>query len=139
MLKVYTNHPIVFTDTYTLDNLNSLNFDFVFYLIYDCDRADRVCDVDHILPKNILETLGFTPDKINDIKNFQLLDYGTNRGEKNGKPFKDWVNTSVTNKSAYLKMHLIPSDEKLWEESKLLDFKEKRGQMILDKINLFCK
>ena len=44
------------------------------------------------MPKNILESKGYDWAKINSLKNYQLLDYATNRGEKNGKAFSEWIN-----------------------------------------------
>jgi uncharacterized protein with ParB-like and HNH nuclease domain len=95
LFRVYLTHPITFTTKYTSGNLDQLDSSFVYYLIYDRARITRINDVDHIMPKNILETKGFDLSKINSIKNSQLLDFGTNRGTKNGKPFKEWVNNPV--------------------------------------------
>jgi len=103
-------------------------------LIYDKKQTVRVQDIDHIMPKNILESLNYDWAKINSIRNFQLLDYGTNRGEKNGKPFKNWIDNYVTDKAAYALKHLIPTDESIWTEDKFEDFIEKRAELILDKI-----
>lgn len=136
LFDVYTNHPVTFTTNYNLNNIDNLNRPFVFYLMYDRSRPVRNNDIDHIMPKNILETLSYEWNAINSVKNFQLLDYGTNRGEKNGKPFKSWVNNPlyVSDKSLYCKTHLIPEDESLWDEKRFLDFSEKRGEKILQKI-----
>jgi hypothetical protein len=108
--------------------------------MYDRSRATRTNDIDHIMPKNILETKGFDQDKINSIKNFQLLDFGTNRGAKNGKPFKEWINNPeyVKDKASYLKLHLIPTDENLWTEDKFEDFIEARAALILSKLTSYA-
>ena len=136
LIKVYTSHPIVFTSDYSIENLDNLDREFLFYLIYDQKRQIRKNDIDHIMPKNILESMEYNYADINSIKNFQLLDYGTNRGEKNGKPFAQWVNNSeyVENKQFYIKTHLIPSDEKLWDEKVFLDFSKERAELIISKI-----
>ncbi len=141
LFQVYINHPIKFTTTYTNSNLDQLDSSFVFYLIYDRTRAIRNNDFDHIMPKNILEEKGFDWNLINSIKNFQLLDYGTNRGAKNGKPFKEWVDNPdyVKDKSAYVKLHLIPIDETLWTEEKFEDFIEARGDLIIKKLEEYVK
>jgi len=141
LFEVYKTHPITFTTNYTSNNLDQLDSSFVFYLMYDRARATRTIDVDHIMPKNILETKGFDQDKINSIKNFQLLDFGTNRGAKNGKPFKDWVDNPeyVKDKASYLKLHLIPTDENLWTEDKFDNFIEERAILILKKIEEYVK
>ena len=74
--------------------------------------------------------------KINSIKNFQLIDYGTNRGEKNGKAFALWINnpTAVSDKGAFIKLHLIPKNEDLWVEERFEEFIGSRGELIVDKI-----
>ena len=140
LFEVYKTHPITFTTNYTSNNLDQLDSSFVFYLMYDRARATRTNDIDHIMPKNILETKGFDQDKINSIKNFQLLDFGTNRGAKNGKPFKEWINNPeyVKDKASYLKLHLIPTDENLWTEDKFEDFIEARAALILSKLTTYA-
>ncbi|MFJ1382406.1 GmrSD restriction endonuclease domain-containing protein [Capnocytophaga canimorsus] len=139
LFQVYTNHPITFTRTYTSSNLDQLDSSFVYYLMYDRARTIRTNDVDHIMPKNILETNGIDSSKINSIKNFQLLDFGTNRGAKNGKPFKEWVDNQefVKDKPAYVLLHLIPSDETLWIEDKFENFIETRAKLILSKLESY--
>ena len=141
LFQVYINHPIAFTTTYTSSNLDQLDSSFVFYLMYDRARTTRTNDVDHIMPKNILENNGVDWSKINSIKNLQLLDYGTNRGAKNGKPFKEWVENPeyVKDKQAYVKLHLIPEDEDLWTEEKFEDFIEARGALIIKKLEEYVK
>ena len=136
LFQVYITHPITFTTTYTSSNLDQLDNPFVYYLMYDRARTTRTNDVDHIMPKNILETKGVDWNKINSIKNFQLLDFGTNRGAKNGKPFNQWVNNPeyVKDKSGYATLHLIPKDETLWTEDKFEDFTEARVKLILAKL-----
>ncbi|MBN2824309.1 MAG: DUF262 domain-containing protein [Campylobacterales bacterium] len=141
LFQVYFTHPITFTTTYTSSNLDQLDNSFVYYLMYDRARTTRTNDVDHIMPKNILETNGVDWGKINSIKNFQLLDFGTNRGAKNGKPFKEWVDNPeyVKDKPAYVVLHLIPTDETLWTEDKFEDFIEARAILILGKLGDYCK
>lgn len=140
LFQVYINHPITFTTTYTSSNLDQLDSSFVYYLMYDRARTTRTNDVDHIMPKNILEMNGVDWGKINSIKNFQLLDFGTNRGAKNGKPFKEWVDNPefVKDKLAYVLLHLIPSDATLWTEDKFEDFIEARAALILTKLTTYA-
>jgi len=140
LFEVYKTHPITFTTNYTSNNLDQLDSSFVFYLMYDRSRATRTNDIDHIMPKNILEAQGIDWDKINSIKNLQLLDFGTNRGAKNGKPFKEWINNPeyVKDKASYLKLHLIPTDENLWTEDKFEDFIEARAALILSKLTSYA-
>lgn len=139
LFQVYINHPITFTTIYTSNNLDQLEGSFVYYLMYDKSKVIRVTDIDHIMPKSILESLEYDNTLINSIKNFQLLDYGTNRGDKNGKAFNSWINNplSVTDKSSFIKLHLIPSDESLWTENKFEDFTEKRAELILKKLEKY--
>lgn len=141
LFEVYTTHPITFTTTYTSGNLDQLDNSFIYYLMYDRARTTRTNDIDHIMPKNILEAKEVDWGKINSIKNFQLLDFGTNRGDKNGKPFKEWVDNPgyVKDKPAYVTLHLIPTDETLWTEDKFDDFIEVRAALILGKLGHYCK
>lgn len=139
LFHVYRSHPITFTTVYISENLDTLDHSFVYYLMYDRARTTRTNDVDHIMPKSKLEALGVDWGKINSIKNFQLLDFGTNRGAKNGKPFTDWVNNIeyVKDKKAYILQHLIPMDENLWKEKKFEDFINARALLILEKLNKY--
>ncbi|MGC4020958.1 MAG: DUF262 domain-containing protein [Cyclobacteriaceae bacterium] len=136
LFNVYKDHPITFTEVYESDNLDNLDSSFVYYLMYDQGQTIRIQDIDHIMPKSRLEAKGVAPEKINSIKNFQLIDYGTNRGDKNGKEFALWINDSdyVTDKSAFVKRHLIPPSEELWSEDKFEDFLEARAGLIIAQI-----
>lgn len=140
LYRVYSDHPITFTRTYTSSNLDALDNSFVYYLMYDRVKAIRINDIDHIMPKNILEAKGFSAEAINSIKNFQLLDYRTNRGTKNGKAFAEWVNNSeyVKDKAAFIQLHLIPTDEMLWQEDRFEEFSEERAKLILNKLAHYC-
>ncbi len=141
LFQVYFNHPITFTKSYTKDNLDQLDSAFVYYLMYDRGRTIRTNDIDHIMPKSILEGKGYDLAKINSIKNFQLLDYGTNRGTKNGKPFAEWVNNPdyVKDKAAFVALHLIPADESLWTEDRFEDFTSERAKLILAKLTTYLR
>jgi hypothetical protein len=141
LFNIYISHPITFSMNYTKDNLEQLDSSFVFYLMYDLSRSNRTNDIDHVMPKNILENMEYPQEKINSIKNFQLLDYKTNREKKNGKPFLQWVNNNeyVEDKSAYILIHLIPNDESLWVEEQFENFIERRAELILQKILKYTK
>lgn len=137
LLDVYVNYPLKnFTLAYNSSTIDLLDAQFVFYLMYDFSQSVRSNDVDHIMPKNILREKGFGWDKINSIKNYQLLDVPTNRGEKNGKSFRDWINNPiyVGDKSNYMSFHLIPVDESLWSEENFEAFANARGELIAEKI-----
>lgn len=135
LFNVYIEHPVIFTQSYDAKNLDSLDRSFLYYLMYDRNQTIRSQDIDHIMPRSILAELKFAWEDINSIKNFQLIDYGTNRGIKNGKPFKEWMNNHVSDNPSFVKRHLIPDDEKIWEESSFPDFIEKRAKLILAKIS----
>ncbi len=139
LFKVFINHPITFTTNYDATNLDQLDSSFVYYLMYDQAKTIRANDIDHIMPKSILESMNYDWSKINSIKNFQLIDYGTNRGEKNSKPFSIWVNNPeyVTDKIAFTKLHLIPTNDSIWNEDKFLEFAEERALLILEKIRKY--
>jgi uncharacterized protein with ParB-like and HNH nuclease domain len=136
LIKVYTNHPIAFTTEYNTDDLDKLDSSFVYYLMYDKAKTIRINDIDHIMPKSILNSHQYDPLKINSIKNFQLIDPGTNRGAKNGKSFDCWINNPeyVTDQPAFLKLHLIPPNAAIWTEDKFEDFIEARANLILAKL-----
>ncbi|HLV30134.1 MAG TPA: DUF262 domain-containing protein [Chitinispirillaceae bacterium] len=137
LFQIYYDHPITFTKNYSAENLNQLDNSFIYYLMYDRERTIRVNDTDHIMPKSILIKKGYDWSNINSIKNYQLIDYGTNRGKKNGKSFVNWVNNveNVKDKNSYVKTHLIPLDETLWSEDKFEEFCTKRAELIIDKIH----
>jgi sulfur relay (sulfurtransferase) DsrC/TusE family protein len=137
IFEVYDNHPITFTTHYDLANLDTLDYAFIFYLIYDRSQTIRIQDIDHIIPKSILEQKGIENTKINSIKNYQLLDYNTNRGAKNANPFREWINDSVADKQAFIVRHLIPINEDIWDEDNFEAFIEQRGNLILNKIATF--
>lgn len=139
LFNIYYENNILFTQEYTEDKLDKLESSFLYYLMYDMEEVIRKNDIDHIMPKSILERLNFDWGQINSIKNFQLIDYATNRGEKNAKPFKEWINNPiyVTDKEFFIKKHLIPRDETIWEEENFLTFIEQRGKLIFDKLEKY--
>jgi len=140
LFDVYRNHPITFTTQYDSSNLDQLDSSFVYYLMYDQAKTIRANDIDHIMPKSILGNLLYDSRMINSINNFQLIDSSTNRGEKNGKSFATWINNPnyVIDKKAFVKLHLIPEDESLWDESKFEDFIQSRSILILGKLAKYC-
>jgi uncharacterized protein with ParB-like and HNH nuclease domain len=137
LFNVYIEHPVAFFKSYDASNLDNLDRSFLYYLIYDRNQTIRAQDVDHIMPKSILGSLSYGWDEINSVKNFQLIDYGTNRGTKSGKPFKEWIYKNVSDKPAFVKRHLIPENESLWDESMFQDFTKERADLILDKVSKY--
>ena len=139
LFDVYLSHPIVFTQDYNIDNLNRLDTSFLYYIMYDRSQTIRQNDIDHIHPKSLLEANGTEWNKINNVINYQLLDFGTNRGEKNGKPLKEWLEKGVENKPLYLNRHLIPESEDFWGIERYDGFLAERCRLIMDKISKYEK
>lgn len=134
LFNVYIQHPLTFTLNYTADNLDNLDSSMVFYLIYNQKKFHRINDIDHIMPKSILEAKGFSTDQINSIANYQLLDYNTNRGHKNNKPFAQWLSENVENQAEYLSLHCIPNNEEIWQENDFIKFSNSRADLMVQKI-----
>jgi len=132
IFKVYIDHPLHFKEDLDENRLDDYDFDFLMYIIYGKKSGFRREDIDHIHPYSILESKGFSPDKINTIANYQLLDYGINRGDKNNKELKDWI-SGLTNRDDYLRRHLIPNDENLWVSDNYEKFVEERKKIMTDK------
>lgn len=133
IFEMYTLHPLDFKSSIEADRLEKYDFDFLMYIIYDRPKSFRKNDIDHIFPKSLLEEDGYDWDVINSVANFQLLDSFTNRGNKSAKPFKEWTN-NLPNKATYLKEHLIPIDESVWENNTFLEFIDNRALMIANKL-----
>ena len=136
LFDVYITHQLSFVLEYSTENLQNLDPSFVYYLMYDGKETTRKNDIDHIMPKSILQQYDYSWDKINSISNYQLLDYSTNRGSKNATSFAEWVNdeNNVKDKNQYLSMHLIPNDSNLWKEEKFEEFIVERSKLIIKKI-----
>lgn len=137
LFRVYAGHPLRFVPTVDEKNLGDFDQEYIFYLIYNGLPAIRSEDIDHIHPRSLLLDAGFDECMVNNIVNYQLLDSGTNRGQKNGKKLADWINSGVdaANRQGYLNRHLIPQDPALWETENFDKFCEARAKMIVDKIN----
>jgi len=130
LFEVYVNHPLNFKPEIDENKLDDYDFDFLMFSIYN--KKFRKEDIDHIHPFSILKSR-FDVDEINTVVNYQLLDYSINRGDKNDKELKNWVNT-ITNKADYLKRHLIPNREELWDSVNYKDFLNARKKLIKDKL-----
>jgi len=139
LFDVYVSYRIKFRLNYTTEDIDQLDEDFIFYLMYGLSYPNRINDVDHVMPKSILNNLGYSQETIYSIKNYQLLDFITNREIKWSKPFSQWVNEDVVDKFSYITTHLIPNDESLWDEKMFETFIEKRAELILEKILEYTK
>ncbi|MED1721967.1 DUF262 domain-containing protein [Brevibacillus parabrevis] len=136
LFSIYTSHPLWFTRNLDESSIsNQFDSNFLFYLIYDREPVTRKQDMDHIHPYSILVSKGYSLDQINSVFNYQLLDYGTNRGVKNAKPLKEWIDNHVTNKTFYINQHLIPDDVQTWDADQFLLFYEQRAQLIKEKLH----
>lgn len=137
LFRIYRFHPLRFIRTVSKDNLGEFDQEYMFYLIYHGQPAIRSEDIDHIHPHSLLAAVGFDEEKINHIVNYQRLDSGTNRGEKNGKKLSDWINNDIkeANRQGYLERHVIPRDPALWETENFEAFFEKRAEMLAARVN----
>jgi len=134
LFEMYHAHPLEFSEFIKSERLNQYDFNFLMYIIYEKPKSFRVNDIDHIHPKSILLSKSIEWGKINNVGNFQLLDYSTNRGNKNDSELKDWIDTIIENKDNYLEMHLIPNDETLWISDRFEDFLIKRQELLVAKL-----
>jgi len=134
LFKMYNNHPLDFDENIKEEWLDTYDFDFFLYIVYGKPKNFRKNDIDHIHPKSILSSKNYESNKINSIINLQLLDYSTNRGDKNDKELGDWINGSVNKQKEYLKIHLIPNDTVLWKSNKFEDFLEARAKLLVKKL-----
>jgi hypothetical protein len=141
LLQIYKDHLHFFTTDYRPEDLDRLDRDFTFYVIYDCQRPISSKDIDHIQPRSLLEERSVAPEKLNSISNFQLLDPGTNRGLKNDALFDEWLNGSsevgpnVVDKLGFLERHLIPSDPVTHKIEHFDELLIARGKLIAKKLN----
>jgi hypothetical protein len=142
LLQIYKSHLHFFTTDYRPEDLDSLDRDFAFYVIYDCQRPiSSKWDVDHIQPRSRLEERNIAPEKVNCLANFQLLDPGTNRGPKNDALFNEWLNGStaqgpnVDNRPGFLDRHLIPSDPMMHKVEQFDEMLTARAKLIAEKLS----
>jgi hypothetical protein len=63
---------------------------FAFYLIYNRDSTSGR-DIDHIQSKSLLQQANISAQKIHSLSNYQLLDEGTNCGDKLAKELNKWL------------------------------------------------
>lgn len=136
LLNIYRQHPLnFFEESVHPDRIDQYDALPLFYILYGCETAVRLQDIDHVHPRSILDSLGILAERINSLANLQLLDRKTNRGEKNGKELGEWIARHVDDSARYLAWHSIPSDSALWNSGNFDDFLAKRSGMVADKIN----
>lgn len=133
LFDVYNDHGLEFYDEVTVENVNRLNRNFIFYLIYKKKDKIRQQDLDHIQPKSLLEGR-YTWDKINHMANFAKMSSDVNRGIKSNRPLNEWIN-SLPAPDEYRGTHLIPDQSELWTVERFDDFLKARACRIVEKIN----
>ena len=85
--------------------------------------------IHHIFPVNIVGGM-YSRSEINDIANLTLILSSSNeRIRESPKTYLKRIPYEL------LEAHLIPLDEKLWEERKFKDFLEERRKLLVDTIN----
>lgn len=134
LFSLYESHPLVFSRELSESRFQFWDMSFAFYLMYG-RRNLTGRDIDHIQPKSTLEQAGTAPHKIHSLSNYQLLDEGTNRGEKRAKTLENWLKGFEANElNPYLERHLIPQNPKLRLLESFDDFLTERSQLIVGKI-----
>ena len=137
LIKLYIKHLHHFFDDrdITPECLDSLDQDYIFYLIYGGNTSStQVMNKDHIHPRTLLGNAKVSPLKISSIGNLQLLDSKTNIA-KSGKELRDWIkDCHAEDKRLYISKHLIPEDESLWTSDRFEDFLSARLKLIANKI-----
>ena len=128
-------HKFINERDITTSNLDDLDQEYVFYLMYNGTTRSsiRFEDKDHIHPRSLLEKKGVNSVKINNIGNLQLIDSASNRGRKNDKPLSEWLE-EVDGKAAYIERHLIPDEPRLWDVKEFYEFLRERQKKIIAKI-----
>ena len=143
LFHTYINHPLTFSTEIKTEQLGQWDMGFIFYLMYDHQVVSER-DIDHVHPRSKLEaaqTEGedgskprYSAGQIHSVINYQLLDPKTNRDEKRAKTLAQWIPTGIIDRTSYLKKHLIPEDEALWEIDGFEKFLERRAGLIISKI-----
>lgn len=135
IFSMYESYPLIFNSVLDMTQIHHWDMTFTFYLIYGGQNFIGR-DIDHIQPKYILNQANIPAEKIHSISNYQLIDFGKNRGDKKAKILiewlKDWKETELKD---YLEKHLIPKDSNLWTVEKFDSFLNKRSEMIAKKIS----
>jgi hypothetical protein len=134
IIKMYMDYGLAFTTEIESSKLAGFDDLFVYYLMYNKEQTIRQQDVDHIIPKSRLVNR-YSQEQIYNICNYELIDSGTNRWQKSATEYKVWVDTCIKDKQDYIRRHLIPPDENLWNEDNYEDFLLARGKLIVEKIH----
>ena len=137
LFATYTAHPLRFSSSITKDNLSAFDQNYLFHLLYDCQKTFRTEDIDHVHPKSRLLVARIEETDIDNVANYQLLESNTNRNDKRAKELADWIENCVedVNREGYLKRHCIPIDKELWKTENFACFLEERKRLIAEKLN----
>ena len=99
--------------------------------------------VDHIFPQVLLKEQKVPQAKRDQIANCMLLSATENSGEKSAAPPNEWFDISrygsKEEQEAYLRLHLIPSDPKLWKIENYEKFIEARKILIAEKFKFMLR
>ncbi len=133
LLDVYRGHNLRFSETIDINNLQSLNIDFTFFLLNAHKKYIRSNDIDHIHPKSKLG--GFDYDKINHLANFELLGVEDNRGDKSDLSLREWIESLDSSKDSWIKENYIPTDSSTWEIENFEQFLIARTALINQALN----
>ncbi|WP_373479227.1 DUF262 domain-containing protein [Geminocystis sp.] len=117
---------------------------------YTSSFSGNALQIDHIFPQSSLkketivnpetgrQVMKYQKEQRNQIANCMLLTREENL-EKTDKPLKQWLkhkrsefNNDEKKLEKYLKRHLIPTNEELWEMDKFEEFIEARKALILE-------
>ena len=134
LVSTYKKHPLRCYFSLDDTDLNNLDAYYLFHILYDGSSEIRIQDIDHIHPRSLLQEKYENHQLINTVENYQLLDRETNRGLKNGKPFKEWLANHVADKEFYLSRHYIPKDPQYWEIENYEPFLKERKKLIIAKL-----
>lgn len=118
---------------------------------YTPSFSGNALQIDHIFPQSLLkketivnpetgrQVMKYQKEQRNQIANCMLLTRDENLAKTN-KTLKEWLehkriefNNDKKELEEYLELHLIPTNEELWEIDKFEEFIEARKALILDK------
>ncbi len=129
--RLPTRDPKAIKRILELQYKNSSTF-LALTLLYD-ERAWPTAkpDSDHIFPQvQFKQEPKECQASANSLGNLMLLDPQENR-KKGAEKFETWIRTR---EPAFLKRHLIPIDERLWQVECFPEFLRERSRLVLDRL-----
>lgn len=91
----------------------------------------------HIFPKAVLEKVGLSKQKINDICNMAFIGGKTNRRISNKEPAVYLPDVIKNTGADELDKQCIPRDESLWAVDAYEDFLTERRKLVVNRLNQF--